>query len=579
VFLTSLYIVVWSARNRVRVRLRRLREPRYLIGAFVGAAYLFSTLLARMGGPPAMPGGRRRRTPDVLSLGSQGLGIGLASVAVLIFAALAWVLPPSKRVLDFTAAETDFLFPAPVSRRWLIVHRLMRSQVGLLFASLIWALFIPSASVAGRARVAVSMWVLFATMRLYLTGIALARPRLLSPSARARRVAWAPIAALVALAGIVVGALAWRVWQRPEADLMNLVRRLDAAASTGILGALLWPFRTIFQPVLTTSPGMYLLALAGALVVLGVCLAWVLLSDETFEQVASEGAERPVGKGDVRRAPIRARDVAWKLAPSGRLEAVFAWKSAMQIGRSGDVLIGRWIVGLFTAGVLVTAGVAAVSQLHGFAAVASGIAIMWAGMTVLFGPQSVRADLRDDLANLDVIKTWPVPSSSVVRGELVWPVSFVTMVSWAAIATAFLFSGTGNPQVSFKWRFAAAVSAAIVSPGLIAAQYLVHNAAALLFPAWVPLGNQRPRGLDAMGQRLVLLAAIALSLVLVALPGALGGGLVWFVIGWLLNAPAAGLVPAAAAFTAIVLVEVLLATELLAPAYDRLDIMSVERVE
>ena len=34
----SLYIIGCSAKNRVRMRLRRLREPRYLIGAIVGAA-------------------------------------------------------------------------------------------------------------------------------------------------------------------------------------------------------------------------------------------------------------------------------------------------------------------------------------------------------------------------------------------------------------------------------------------------------------------------------------------------------------------------------------------------------------
>ena len=49
-----------------------------------------------------------------------------------------------------------------------------------------------------------------------------------------------------------------------------------------------------------------------------------------------------------------------------------------------------------------------------------------------------------------------------------------------------------------------------------------------MFPAWVPLGSQRPRGLDAMGQRLIMLAATWLLLVVMALPGAIAGGIVWF---------------------------------------------------
>ena len=51
----SLYIIVCSARNRLRVRLRRLREPRYLIGALAGAAYLYFSIFARVWGHERAP--------------------------------------------------------------------------------------------------------------------------------------------------------------------------------------------------------------------------------------------------------------------------------------------------------------------------------------------------------------------------------------------------------------------------------------------------------------------------------------------------------------------------------------------
>ena len=53
--------------------------------------------------------------------------------------------------------------------------------------------------------------------------------------------------------------------------------------------------------------------------------------------------------------------------------------------------------------------------------------------------------------------------------------------------------------------FGGGVALAILAPALVFAQLTIHNAVALMFPAWVPLGNQRPRGLDAMGQRLIML--------------------------------------------------------------------------
>ena len=49
-FSASLYIITHSARNRLRLRLRRLREPRYLIGAVAGAAYFYFTVFARLSG-------------------------------------------------------------------------------------------------------------------------------------------------------------------------------------------------------------------------------------------------------------------------------------------------------------------------------------------------------------------------------------------------------------------------------------------------------------------------------------------------------------------------------------------------
>jgi hypothetical protein len=116
-----------------------------------------------------------------------------------------------------------------------------------------------------------------------------------------------------------------------------------------------------------------------------------------------------------------------------------------------------------------------------------------------------------------------------------------------------------------------------VAPGLVLAQLAIQNAGALIFPAWVPLGNQRARGLDAMGQRIITLGGAWLVLAVLALPGVLAGGTIWFVFRrWL--GPFV-FVPAAGACAAVLLVEALLATEALGPAYERLDIMAIERLE
>jgi len=93
----------------------------------------------------------------------------------------------------------------------------------------------------------------------------------------------------------------------------------------------------------------------------------------------------------------------------------------------------------------------------------------------------------------------------------------------------------------------------------------------------VPLGDQRPRGLDAMGQRLILFGGVLVSLVVMILPGAVAGAIVG--IAFRRSIGAAALIPAAAVCGAIVLIEVLMAVEAIAPAYERMDLVSVERGE
>ena len=136
----SLYIIACTARNRVRVRLRRLREPRYLIGAVVGVAYLYFAVFARLGRGPggARRPGSARALVDVASAW-QVAGTSLAGLAVFALAALVWILPSKSGLLEFSRAETAFLFPAPVSRRQLLLHRVMRSQLASLVAAVVTA--------------------------------------------------------------------------------------------------------------------------------------------------------------------------------------------------------------------------------------------------------------------------------------------------------------------------------------------------------------------------------------------------------------------------------------------------------
>jgi ABC-2 type transport system permease protein len=162
-----------------------------------------------------------------------------------------------------------------------------------------------------------------------------------------------------------------------------------------------------------------------------------------------------------------------------------------------------------------------------------------------------------------------------VRGEMIWPAAVLTLVSWTLIAISWLLSAAVFPRAAAGRRLSIAGSAAIVTPAVIAAQFHIHNAAALILPAWATLG--RTRGLDAMGQRLIVLGGTLLMLATFALPGMLAGALVWFALRQWIGG--AALVLGAMACAAFIFLEVLVGTEALGPAYDRLDLLSIEKDE
>src|SRR5262249_6898593 len=182
-----------------------------------------------------------------------------------------------------------------------------------------------------------------------------------------------------------------------------------------------------------------------------------------------------------------------------------------------------------------------------------------------------------DLQHLELLKTWPLPAAAVVRGQLIWPGVLISALAWIFLTSAIYFSPAMMPRIESALRFGVGGGALILAPGVAFAQLAIQNATALIFPAWVPQGAQRARGLDAMGQRIITLGGTWLALLVMTLPGAIAGGIVWFAFRPFVGSLA--LIPAALVCSLALFVEVIVVTELLGPAYDRLDLLAVERAE
>ena len=575
---TSLYIIVCTARNRVRMRLRRLREPRYLVGALVGGAYLYFTFFARMRAQRA--GVRRRRdvpagAPAAFLAALRGAGPSLVGVALLAVAAVAWILPFDSGLLDFSAAEVQFLFPAPVTRRALLIHRMLRSQLGLLFGGVVMAIAVPSVSGYVRLRAGIAMWLVLSIGKVYFTGVSLSRAGLASGDRRARRTAWLPIVVIGAAAALVARSLAGVVMAGSIGGAQDLLTRFGLATSGGAASVVLAPFAAIGRPFFADTLGEYAVALAMSCVVLAALVAWVLQIDAAFEDAAATAAERKAAAATDKAPAYRARRGSMTLALRGRPEIAFAWKAATQTLRIVDRLVLIRLVLVVSALTLMSA---TFGRANGLATLIGTFALAATAFLVLMAPQVLRVDMRDDLRHLELLKTWPVRAAAVIRGQLLWPALLITAASWATLTIAEVLAlSTPLARVGVAWRLSAGAAAALLAPAIVAAQLTIQNAAAVLFPAWVPLGYQRPRGLDAMGQRLIMLGATWLLLIVAMLPGAVAGLVVWFALRLFLGA--AAVVPAAGCCAAVVAAEVLLATEALGPAYDALDATAVERSE
>jgi MFS family permease len=211
-------------------------------------------------------------------------------------------------------------------------------------------------------------------------------------------------------------------------------------------------------------------------------------------------------------------------------------------------------------------------------------------MTILFGPQMLRNDLRQDLANLALIKAWPIRGAAIVRGEVLAPTLVASLFTWLFILVGAVLAGRlpGRPGTAATIMsngaafivpnlVSIAAAAAIIAPALILSQTVIQNALAVLFPAWVTVGASRARGIDAIGQRLLMLAGITLALIVTVIPGAVAAGAVVLIGSWLLGTRL--IVLPAVMVALVVLAECWLATEVLGRVFDRTDVSSVDGVE
>ena len=568
-----LFLLSRSFVNRMKARLKRLKQPKYLIGAIFGLLYLWGYFFQFLFG-----GGR---SGNYVLQGAGSIIENLGAVILFVLAIGAWIFPHQRAALVFSEAEIAFLFPAPVSRRALIHYKLLKSQLAILFTVLLLTLLTGRFFTSSHAWMNVIGWmVILSTLNLHFLGASFARTMLLERgiSNWARR-----ISVILFVAALVAFTIWWARQSLPPPAIDNVTdwkawrSYIDELLLAPPLSYLLLPFRVVLGPYLADSTLDFAKALVPALAILAVHYLWVVRSNVAFEEASLEISRRFAEKMALARQgkaieakPAKSRRAPFSLRPVGFPPMAFLWKnliSAQSTFRLRTLLLVAFPLAVFGIGMA-----RAVPRGGIFLATISMLLLMLFSWSLLIGAQFVRCDFRQDLAAMDVLKLYPLRGWQIVAGELLAPTVILTVVQWLLLLLLMVLLSVGGaiaglPRMPAEWL----VTAAIVAPVWNGVGLLIPNAAVLLFPGWFQTRVDAPQGIEVTGQRLLLLFGqfIVIGLTIVPAVFAFAIGFVplqYAGLRWL--APLVGAAGAAVALAA----EIALGVWLVGKLFDRFDL-------
>ena len=568
-----LYLQYHTSRNRLVSRFKRLKQPKYLVGAIVGGLYFyfyfFRYLFRGFGGRPVVN--------IAVSPEHRLLFESLGALVLFVIVLLAWIIPHERAALTFTEAEVAFLFPAPITRRTLIHFKLLRSQLGIFFTTLLFTLF--SRRFGGNAWIhAFGWWLILSTLNLHFLGSSFARTMLLDRGVSN----WLRRLLVFGLA-VAMAASVW-VWAKRTlpapgaADTANLNAILDYVQRVLTAGPalyLLYPFRLVVRPFLAQDATAFFAVLAPGLLLFLLHYLWVIYSDVAFEEASVEASQKlatriaavRAGNWQGAKKNQKAKRPWFKLAATGPSATALFWKNLIGVGQVLSVRLWITIVVVVAIFGFVLAGNA---QSHGLSIIVAFFVAIALGYSLLLGPQVLRLDFRNDLPLADILKTYPMRGWQIALGEILAPVAVLAVCQWLLllVGAGLLFYLPVKQEALF---LAIALGAAILLPVLDVLLLLIPNAAVLLFPSWIQTGKDSPRGIETTGQRLIFALGQLLVLLLALLPAAGAFVGVFFLLNFAFG-PAAAVPLASLAATIILAVEAGFGMMLLGKLFDRFDV-------
>lgn len=548
--------------NRTVRRVRRARQPRYAVALIAGLAYLWFII-----GP--------RRQAVFTGVQPDGTAHLAYALGCAVLVASWWLFGSDEVALNFSTAEVQMLFPAPLTRRQLVAFKLLQSQMLIVVNVLFWTALLGRApgSIVERP---VSLWIVFTTLYLHRVGSSLVRESAAEHGAAGLR---RHLAAFIAVAAAAV-AVVWGIATQMPALRAAIASGNTLGAAVAVLHsptskAVLYPFRLMLAPVFTPSPSDWFGAVLPALVIVALHVAWVLRTDAAFEEAAAANASRRAlvlakraGRTSMPAAGSVRRRFRLPLPVHSTPAAAIAWKNILALGRT--LAVRTVIAVVLIVALLLFFLNQLMPETDKLSVLAGRLALAFALMLFIVGPLWVRNDLRLDMLQLELLRSFPIRGAALVRAELSSALVTLAALQVPVLLAAYALNPVHN-KIGQSWsdQTALLITSLILLPAVSALGVLVQNAGVLLFPGWVRLGLSRPGGIEAIGQGIVTMFGSTLVLTLgIALPLLLGAPVAIVAVArvglW-------GLVPGTAIGAAVVAGEVWLVTAWLGRVFERTD--------
>jgi hypothetical protein len=562
---TFLTVAFLTLKNKIMQRLRRLREPRYLIGAIAGAAYFWFLFFRR-----SMAAHSSNGKLIMITTAASPVVADVASVILLLLMITAWALPADSGGLDFTETEIAFLFPAPLRRRDILLYKIVRAQPQALFSALIM-------TVLGwwRNGLFIGVWAAISVLGVYFTLVSLGRARL-----RLMHIGF-----LARLAGVAVIVAGFVLLAKSEMSSINF-RTLKNGRE--VMNALALPFQKpliraiLFIPHLIASaaipPSFGMLAISVPIVLaLGVGFFFIAAAlNVSFEEASiavsqkkAARSQRVKGQRSGTFVMFRRAPAPFKLQETGPVETAVIWKNMIALMRNSIA----WVV-VFAAIMAFMLGISLWAHQATFYTAIGMSLIFMSCLFPLFGPNVFSNDLRLDMPRLEVLKSYPISGERLIAAEIAAPLLVISILEMLFATSASIMMGMGEANKFTKYlatpQFIVAVL--LLTIPVCAVQLVIRNAIPVLFPAWAMRSKDEPRGFVMMGQRLVTMAGNLFVLAIALIPAAIVFlPSVWIAFQFFSGNPAFVAVATMPA-VAVLLAEVWMGIKALGAQFEKLDI-------